>query len=279
MLTLILNIVLLVIGAGGSIVSLLALNNPRARRWFIIGFGLMGALGLVLTIITYENTPEVPHIGEALADLKQFISSFGHTHLWIWTFLCLVVGLATGAYIVRFLPKREYKDKTAPSVKEWLDPLAAVETYADPQLRAQRDSDRKKSESLKVQIDLLNQKFNDEVQQLPFGPAPNHDSELVAELGKKHSAACEELKKLGEQVWFIEREITNRVIGRLKSGDLVAKGFRQTKDAVADSAEIIPKDQWQLLKFDSYDSHMQTVRGGNWKYIGVQIGLHENKRR
>jgi len=172
MLTLILNIVLLVIGAGGSIVSSLALNNPRARRWFIIGFGLMGALGLVLTIITYENTPDVPHIGEALADLKQFISSFGHTHLWIWTFLCLVVGLATGAYIVRFLPKREYKDKTAPSVKEWLDPLAAIETYADPQLRAQRDSDRKKSESLKVQIDLLNQKFNDEVQQLHSGQPP-----------------------------------------------------------------------------------------------------------
>jgi hypothetical protein len=279
MLALILNIVLLVIGAGGAIVSSLTLSNPRARRWAVICFGLMGVVGFVLTIITYENTPDVPHLGDALSDVKQAISSFGEGHLWIWTFLCLAVGLAAGVYGVRFLPKREHKDKTAPVVRDWLDPLVAIEKYADPKLRAERDSGRGTAETLKALIDSLNQQFNAETQKLPFGPAPNHDSDLVAELGKKHRIAREQLNQLGEQVWFIEREIVNRIVGQLKGGDLAAKGFRQTKDSVADSSDIIPKDQWQLLKFDTYDTHMQTARGGNWKYIGVQIGHNENKWR
>jgi hypothetical protein len=279
MLTLVLNILILLIGVGGAIVSSLTLSNARARFWFVVGFSLMGALGLVLTIITYESTPDVPHLGDALGDLGQAISSFSHRYLWVWTVLCVAVGLVVGALGTRFLPKHVGKDKTEPVVRNWLDPIVAIERHADPVLRAQLNSLRQKAESLKTQIDSLNQQFDAEVKKLPFGPSPNHDSELVAELGRKHSAAATLLNELGEQVWSIEREITRRVLERLKNGDLAAKGFRQTKDSVADASEIIPKDQWQLLRFDTYDIHMQTARGGNWKYIGLQIGRNENKRR
>jgi hypothetical protein len=200
---------------------------------------------------------------------------------WLREVAIFLAGLTIGMWFDTFARRRAARPKGefAPLVTNWLDPIVAIERYADPELRAQRDSRQENAETLKAQIDSLNQQFNAEVQKLPFGPAPNHDSDLVAELRQKHSVACEQLKQLGEQVWFLEREITNHVIGQLKSGDLAAKGFRQEKDSLAESSDIIPKDQWQLLKFDTYDTHMQTARGGNWKYIGLQIGRNENKRR
>jgi len=200
---------------------------------------------------------------------------------WLREVAIFLAGLTIGMWFDAFARRRGAppKGQPAPVVSNWLDPLVAIERYADPELRTQRDSLREVAERLKTQIDLLKQQWDAEVQKLPFGPAPNHDSDLVAELGQKHRSACDQLHQLGEQVWVMEREITNRIIGQLKNGELAAKGFLHTKDTVSESSDTIPKDQWQLLKFDTYDTHMQTARGGNWKYIGLQIGRNENKRR
>lgn len=278
MLTLILNILLLLIGVGGAIVSSLTLSNTRARFWWLTGFSVMGAIGLVLTVVTYENTADVPHLSDLVSKLAGNVSSFGRDYFWIWTLLCVAIGLALGACVSHFLPKRKRTDKAAPLVKSWLDPLTAIETYADPTLRTARDSRRAAAEDLKRQIDSIKREWDAEIQKLPFGPDPDHDPDLVADLSRRHKEAAVQLHQLGEEVWVIEREITKNVVGQLKEGKLVAKGFKQTKDSVAELTEIIPRDQWQLLKFDTYDTHMQTVRGGNWKYIGMQIGLNANGR-
>jgi hypothetical protein len=54
-----LQIVLLFIGVGGALVS--ALSAPKRHKWRVpsmIGFGLLGALGLVLLVLTYVHAPE-----------------------------------------------------------------------------------------------------------------------------------------------------------------------------------------------------------------------------
>ena len=55
---LILNLVLLVIGAGGAIVSALALENHRHRAVAVVSFGALGVAGFILTVLTYEQTPD-----------------------------------------------------------------------------------------------------------------------------------------------------------------------------------------------------------------------------
>jgi predicted membrane channel-forming protein YqfA (hemolysin III family) len=70
MLSLILNILVLLIGAGGAIVSSLTLSNPVWRKRTVIFFALMGVIGLILTVIAYENTPDVPHISDVISDVR-----------------------------------------------------------------------------------------------------------------------------------------------------------------------------------------------------------------
>jgi len=56
----------------------------------------------------------------------------------------------------------------------------------------------------------------------------------------------------------------------------VGKGFRHRLNRVADAAEIVPLDHWQLLNFETYDQKRQAVEGGGKKYVGLQIGRNEN---
>jgi hypothetical protein len=86
---------------------------------------------------------------------------------------------------VRALPKHaERKDKAAPSVRNWLDPLVAIERYADPEFSAQRGSIRGDAESIKMEIDSLKQRYDEGVKKLAFDDGPVHDSDSVSELKK-----------------------------------------------------------------------------------------------
>jgi hypothetical protein len=214
--------------------------------------------------------------GEVMSSLRA-ISDL----LWLREVAIFLAGITIGMWVDTFARRRveRPKDELAPLVKEWLDPIEAIKRFANADLAAFAAAIRQKAELLKPEINSLKTQYDAEVAKLPFGPAPNHDSELVADLGQKHRAACDQLNQFGEQIWLLERKITDDIIAQLKNGNLAAKGFRQTKDSVSETFEAIPKDQWQLLKFDTYDTHMQTVRGGNWKYITLQIGRNENKRR
>jgi hypothetical protein len=99
MVSLILNVLLLLIGAGGSIVSALALPDTVWRKRTVIGFALMGIIGLVLTVAAYDNTPDVPHISGTIADMRSALSNFAKDHSWFWPVLFFFLGIGAGTYL------------------------------------------------------------------------------------------------------------------------------------------------------------------------------------
>jgi hypothetical protein len=99
----------------------------------------------------------------------------------------------------------------------------------------------------------------------------------IGSLRSQHREAIDRLNKAGEESWKKENEVLADIIAQLKRGVLVVKGFRFRNNRIADTAEIIPLDQWQLLNFETYDQKRQTVEGGGKKYFGLQIGRNENR--
>lgn len=62
------QIIALIFMVGGVVVSAYAIPDPWRKR-AVVGFSFLGLLNLALIILTYENTPDVPHF----ADLGPFI--------------------------------------------------------------------------------------------------------------------------------------------------------------------------------------------------------------
>lgn len=72
LMTLTVQLLLLLIGAGGSVVTALTLPDSRCKWFCVTAFGVAGLAGFVLMIITYEQTPSVPHFSDEWLRLHPF---------------------------------------------------------------------------------------------------------------------------------------------------------------------------------------------------------------
>jgi hypothetical protein len=126
---LLLQILLLAIGAGGAVVTAITLSNPAWRFRCVVGFGAMGVLGLVLTIVTYEETAGVPHLGDAWKWLVSLAMSLQRLP-GFWLIVMFGGGVAIGAWIPRILKKIKSPRRRA-NVTAWFSPLEAIEKFTD----------------------------------------------------------------------------------------------------------------------------------------------------
>src|ERR1700731_224295 len=118
---LLLQILLLAIGVGGAIVTAITLSDPTWRFRCVIAFGGMGVLGLALTVVTYEQTPGVPHLDDAWNWLQNFAASIQRLPgFWV------IVALTGGIFIGTLLPsiRNKIKDRRRGAVvPTWFSPL------------------------------------------------------------------------------------------------------------------------------------------------------------
>ena len=104
-----LQIVVLIIGVGGAIVSALTLPDSRAKWLTVTSFGILGLIGFALTILTYEEITISAAAG-AIAGLFQNVSSHVQPIFQRWG-VQIAVALLIGIFIGVLAP-REYQKRT-----------------------------------------------------------------------------------------------------------------------------------------------------------------------
>src|SRR3984957_15495685 len=167
------------------------------------------------------------------------------------------------------LRNRERADFT-PRVRKWMEPVEAIQAFVDAPLLLEWKRARDQSPRLAAEIDSL-KKMIDERQSAGFSNAGIGGLEILAasastgSLMAQRQEAIDGLNKAGVESWKKETEILAEIINQLKRGTLVGKGFRHKLNRVGEAAEIIPRDQWQLLNFQTYDQRRQAVEGGGKK--------------
>jgi hypothetical protein len=70
------QIIALIFMVGGVVVSAYAIPDPWRKR-AVVGFSFLGLLNLALIILTYENTPDVPHFADLGPFIWRVLSPFG----------------------------------------------------------------------------------------------------------------------------------------------------------------------------------------------------------
>jgi len=130
MLNLIGQLLGLVFMVGGIVVSALALADP-ARRIAIGGFSILGIANLVLIIVTYENTPDVPHFSDlvVLSAMAAARARYSLIDLAENRLLELIAAVAVGIGLGFFGP-REYRKR---KLRRWLSSYEIFK-LADPAL-------------------------------------------------------------------------------------------------------------------------------------------------
>jgi hypothetical protein len=194
-----------------------------------------------------------------------------------WIAIAALSGLAIGMYLDAFMRRHAAKQ---PSVKEWLDPLAAIEAFADGVLLNNRDNARHAQSLAGIQYDSEKRKLDGLIKPPPFGSSGGMvvpESEEVEIARARLAELRTRLTASGEPILKIENAILDDMISRLKRESLVARAFRVKNDKVDEELTDIPASHWILLKFNTYDTARQTVEGGGKYYKGLQIGWNESK--
>jgi hypothetical protein len=192
---------------------------------------------------------------------------------WLWSLGLFLGGLTIGMWFDTFVRRRASTIRV-PHVSRWFDASDAIQQFADAKLMSEWKRLRHQLPRLNSEIDSAKRMLDEKKQQ----PKAGNTLDVLARSAEVGSlaAAIDSLNKVGEEAWKKENEILADIIAQLKRGTLAGKGFRHKLNRVADAAEIIPLDHWQLLNFETCDQKRQTVEGGGKKYVGLQIGRNEN---
>ena len=230
-------------------------------------------IGLAKEYHLYEMPGRLP--GTAMNWLQEILES-----PWLWSLGLFLAGLTIGMWLDTFVRRRASTPRV-PHVGGWLDASDAIPKFADAKLTSEWKRARDRGPRLASEIDSLKKMLDEKKQEKVFRSDDDpvqilaHNA-AVGYLAGQHRQAIDNLNKAGEEAWKKENEVLADIIAQLKRGTLVGKGFRHRLNRVADTAETIPLDHWQLLNFDTYDQKRQTVEGGGKKYVGLQIGRNEN---
>jgi drug/metabolite transporter superfamily protein YnfA len=251
-----LQIVLLVIGAGGAIVSALALHNPKSRTWCVIGFASLGLIGLLLTIVTYESTSGVPHfmdfvgvIAIPLSDIWQYLLDLAQVRAF-QIGLAFVLGFALFPLTIWIY--RNFKNDAYLRKQQWFT-CNAIGHLGDKRLMtaAQTASDRLS------ELEREYESVQAEIQSFGSAAAFRSMAGVTAptDTDARYAAAVEKLRTITREM-DAQRRTGNSAFraalddlyDRLRNEELVAKGCLAPIDASV-TEQIIPAWQWRFLKF------------------------------
>jgi hypothetical protein len=254
-----LQILVLFIGAGGSVLTAFTLPESRAKWAVVSTFGTAGVVGLVLTVLTYEQL--------TFADVGVWGWSYLQS-IWIYLtaliqrrWLQVLVALAIGIAIGTVVPLAYDKLK----IRKWYSSHDIFQ-LADTKLMEGAVSTEEEIHQLSLRImDLQEQRANYRV---PFGSAPvASESEGMAALTAAVREAHAQSSALLEQRERARQRALGDIIEKLKSGKLIARGY--ISPAGANSKQIeIPAGHWKLVRFNG---DYTEAANNNVRYVGLEI--------
>jgi|ERR1051326_2395540 hypothetical protein len=167
---------------------------------------------------------------------------------------------------------------SGPKVTRWLSPLEAIDAFTD---RRVLDDFL----VLKAQSDVISREHSEVVTTLR--PPDMTEAELYARMHRGDTAEITALRDKERElsrrvadsqvkVVLARQRVIDDIILKLRNNVLVARGVLFENNKLYDDWEYLKPAHWVALKFNSYDSNMETVTGGGKTYKGLQIGKREN---
>jgi hypothetical protein len=261
---LVLQIALVIIGAGGAVVTAATLTNPFWRRLGIWGFGALGVVSLVLTIITYgqasDPLPDIKAwVWRSAQDFWQLMLAIISSRLFQIP-VAFIAGLALGA-VGLFI----YQNRPP---KEWHTSYDILKLGNRELLRADGEA-----------VAALN-KIAYELEEATVArdkAKPTGDfwaMKVLTDPPQAYREAEEKRKELDLQYYkqaTIRQQCftaaINEMYGRLRNGSLIAKGLLEPVAINTEETEI-PAVHWHFLKFNEVGTQA-TGEGITYKAISV----------
>ena len=243
--------------------SACTLSNPVWRKRSIVFFAFMGGAGLLLTIITYEHTPDALHLG----DIVQIIAGRFLQLLGTWQFK---IG---GALIIGFIafPIMQWVIKIYSPVDklEWVNG-PEIFHLCDSKLVQTARSDAERLRALELE-DKNIQAENFFCNQT--GPFANPDQtelertekldELKRRMAELYPAMSDAKTKRNISYAHIESDLYEKLI----NGNLVAKGFLAPINPYSEEL-LIPSARWRFLRFAN---ELRDASGEDMTYKAVSV--------
>lgn len=240
-----LQLLLLFIGVGGAIVAALTLPDSRAKWGWIAAFGIAGAAGFVLTVITYERTPDVPHLSDLIGPIER-----GLTIGWLYFLSFLenrwveIAAAAIACVVLGKIVPHEYRKRFG---RKWLSSYK-IFNLADQNLM--KDVVDAEAETQAVAEKIIALREERERYGVPFGSSaiPDGESDAIAALQATVRDAAIQNTVLHERREKARRRALEDIYHKLRSGRLIAKGYVSPANSRSKEKEI-PAGQWKLIQF------------------------------
>ena len=254
---LILEIVLLLLGAGGAVVTGFTLPNSRAKWLTVSGFTLLGLVGFVLIILNYWQS----HGGSTEA-VFAVLGNVTFSILQNPTFQ-IAAAFSAGVIVTLIVIRNPFRTKIV--VRKWLTPREAVQEFVDPQilLECQRANERLselRQAALAAEAEYQREHSFDSLIDPGVGQKKNNairarnDAEFVAL--RQRAAVMENLRS------------------QLGSGQLVAKGYEVKKGVLSDQENYILPVFWRIVISgrNLLNLEKENVEGPYQSYQAISIG-------
>lgn len=258
MLNLIGQIITLALTVGGIYLSALALANP-IRKVAIVGLSALGLANLVLVIVTYEKTPDVPHIADAIDWIRPRLVAAWEMLAWaVWRpsvgmLTTFIVGLILGPLSIWLYFRSKKRD--------WHSSFGIFK-FVDPELIAAADAE--------IQI-LADQIMDLQKERSEFGRQPDGSININSAALEILSASMRETHAKQHAAYELRekalRNATGGIYEKLKDGELIAKGFKDPLGLNPKENEI-PAAYRKFLKFSG---DYKEAAGKGIKYTAIEI--------
>jgi len=219
---LLLNLILLMIGVGGAIVSALALENRVHRARAVAIFGFLGIVGFILTVLTFEQTPGVSYLADAITWIRPLIINSWDIFVWaVWRpfvgmLATFIAGLVLGPLSI-WLCLRSKK-------RSWHTSYD-IFGLADPELM--KDAEVAEEEVQKLSERLHKIQSERESLRQPFGSGPiNEEPEYMVKLREAARDASTRNSALHE----LREKARRNALAQLRRFDAAAASFRGASD-------------------------------------------------
>jgi hypothetical protein len=243
---------------GGIVASALALSD-RYRRFFIVTFSVLAAGNFILIVRTSEATPGVPHFSDlVLASATAAVSARDNLIVLAENRTLQIAAAVIIGVILGFIGPSAYQRYKR---RVWYSSYGIFK-FVDPRLIAEADA---QIQALADQI-LALQKERSELGHMPDGSI-NIDSAALEKLSasvRESSAKQSAAYELREKAL---RHATGGIYEKLKSGELIAKGFKDPL-GLNPKETTIPAEYWRFLQFNA---DYKEASGKGIKYTAIEI--------